>query len=62
LVEQRGLPDRLTSGRGEHQENIQCATANGNRDAVAGQASAASVEPEWTELEILLAGRRHAQP
>ena len=49
MVEQRGLADGLTGRGREYQQNIQCAAADWHRDAITGQASAASIEPEWTE-------------
>ena len=62
LVEQRILADRLPGCRGKHGKNIKCPSADRDRDAVAGQASAALVEPEWAKLEVLLASRRHVWP
>ena len=62
LVEQRGFSNGLTGRGSEYQENVQCSAADWHRDAIAGQASAASIEPERPEQVILLAGRRHRGP
>jgi hypothetical protein len=57
LAEQSSFADRLTGRRSECQQNVERATANLQFNALAGQAAAGSVKPEWAKMKLLPAGR-----